>query len=50
MSYADKVFKENLKSIMNNGTSTYGENVRTHWEDGVPAYTIRQFGISNTYD
>ena len=50
MSYADKIFKENLKSIMDNGTSTYGENVRTHWEDGVPAYTIRQFGISNTYD
>ena len=50
MSYADKIFKENLKSIMDNGTSTYGENVRTHWEDGVPAYTIRQFGISNIYD
>ena len=50
MSYADKIFKENLKSIMDNGTYTYGENVRTHWEDGVPAYTIRQFGISNTYD
>lgn len=50
MSYADKVFKENLKSILDNGTSTENQKVRPHWEDGTPAYTIKQFGISNTYD
>ena len=50
MSYADKVFKENLKSILEEGTSTKNQKVRPHWEDGTPAYTIKQFGISNTYD
>lgn len=50
MSYADKVFKENLRSIIEGGTSTEGQKVRPHWEDGTPAYTIKQFGISNTYD
>ena len=50
MSYADKVFKENLRSIIEEGTSTEGQKVRPHWEDGTPAYTIKQFGISNTYN
>ena len=50
MSYADKVFKENLRSIIEEGTSTEDQKVRPHWEDGTPAYTIKQFGISNTYD
>ena len=50
MSYADKVFNENLRNILENGTSTENQKVRPHWEDGTPAYTIKQFGISNTYD
>ena len=50
MSYADKVLKENLKSILEEGTSTKNQKVRPHWEDGTPAYTIKQFGISNVYD
>ena len=50
MSYADKVFKENLKSILDNGTSTENQKVRPHWEDGTPAYTIKQFGVANMYD
>ena len=50
MSYADKVFKENLKSILEEGTSTKNQKVRPHWADGTPAYTIKQFGISNVYD
>ena len=50
MSYADKVFKENLKSILEEGTSTKNQKVRPHWEDGTQAYTIKQFGISNVYD
>lgn len=50
MSYADKVFIENCKDILENGTSTEGELVRPHWEDGTPAYTIKQFGIINRYD
>lgn len=50
MSYADKVFVENMKSILESGTSTEGEKVRPHWEDGTPAYTIKKFGVVNRYD
>lgn len=50
MSYADQVFKKNLKDILENGTSTEGQKVRPHWEDGTPAYTIKQFGVCETYD
>lgn len=50
MSYADKIFKKNLKEILENGTSTEGQEVRPHWEDGTPAYTIKQFGVADTYD
>lgn len=50
MSYADKLFKQNCIDILKNGTSTKGEDIRAHWEDGTPAYTIKQFGIVNKYD
>lgn len=50
MSYADKLFKQNCIDILKNGTSTEGEDIRAHWEDGTPAYTIKQFGIVNKYD
>lgn len=50
MSYADKLFKQNCRDILKNGTSTEGEDIRAHWEDGTPAYTIKQFGIVNKYD
>ena len=38
------------KDILENGTSTEGEKVRPHWEDGTPAYTIKKFGVVNRYD
>lgn len=50
MSYADKVFKETCKDILENGTDTRGQKVRPLWEDGTPAYTIKRFGIVNRYD
>ena len=50
MSYADEVFKETCRDILENGTSTEGEKVRPHWEDGSSAYTIKQFGVVNRYD
>ena len=50
MSYADNVFKEMCRDILENGTSTEGEMVRPHWEDGTLAYTIKRFGIVNRYD
>ena len=50
MSYADNVFINMCKDILENGTSTEGEKVRPHWEDGTPAYTIKKFGVVNRYD
>lgn len=44
MSYADKVFKETCKDILENGTDTRGQKVRPLWEDGTPAYTIKNLG------
>jgi thymidylate synthase len=50
MSYADQVFIGMCKDILENGTSTEGELVRPHWEDGTSAYTIKKFGVVNRYD
>ena len=50
MSYADKVFIDMCRDILENGTSTEGEKVRPHWADGTPAYTIKKFGVVNRYD
>ena len=38
------------QDILENGTSTEGEKVRPHWEDGTSAYTIKKFGVVNRYD
>ena len=50
MSYADKVFIDMCRDIIENGTSTEGEKVRPMWEDGTSAYTIKKFGVVNRYD
>lgn len=50
MSYADEVFINMCKDILENGTSTEGEKVRPKWEDGSYAYTIKKFGVVNRYD
>lgn len=50
MSYADKVFIENCRDILQNGFSDEKENVRPKWEDGTPAHTIKKFGVVNRYN
>lgn len=50
MSYADKVFVENAKMILEHGTTTEGQINRPHWADGTMAYTIKNFGVVNRYD
>ena len=50
MSLADNIFINMCRDIMENGTSTEGEKVRPHWEDGTLAYTIKKFGVVNRYD
>lgn len=50
MSYADKIFIDNMKDILANGVWDTDCNVRPVWEDGTPAHTIKKFGIVNRYD
>lgn len=50
MSYADQVFISMCRDIIDNGTPTNDGNVRPHWPDGAPAYTVKRFGVVNRYD
>ncbi|MBO4869506.1 MAG: thymidylate synthase [Clostridia bacterium] len=50
MSYADKVFIDNVTDIMKNGVWDTDLDVRPKWEDGVPAHTVKKFCIVNRYD
>lgn len=50
MSYADRIFVNMCRDILDNGTSTEGEKVRPKWEDGASAYTIKRFGVVNRYN
>lgn len=51
MSYADTVFIENCRDILDNGNWDSDQQVRPRWEDdGAPAHTIKKFGIVNRYD
>ena len=50
MSLADKTFKAMCEDILTNGYTNNGQNVRPHWEDGTPAYTIAKNAIVNKYD
>lgn len=50
MSKADQLFVSMCKDILDHGTTTEGEKVRPRWEDGSPAYTIKNFGVTNRYD
>ena len=47
MSKADDIFVDMCTDILENGTTTEGQKVRPHWEDGTPAYTIKRFGVCN---
>ena len=50
MSLADKIFIANCRDIIDNGYSDINEEVRPRWEDGVPAHTVKKFGVVNRYD
>ena len=50
MSYADKVFVQNIKDILENGVWDTDKDVRPKWADGTPALTIKKFGLVNRYD
>ncbi len=50
MSKADDIFISMCKDILENGFSSEGEVVRAKWEDGIPAHTIKKFGVVNRYN
>ena len=50
MSYADKVFIETCKDILENGVWDTDLDVRPRWEDGTPAHTVKKFGVVNRYN
>ena len=50
MSFADKVFIDNVREILTDGFSDRDLEVRPHWEDGTPAHTIKKFGLVNRYN
>jgi len=50
MSRADVLFVDMCRGILDHGYSTEGQAVRARWEDGSPAYTIKNFGVVNRYD
>lgn len=50
MSYADKIFRENVKDILENGVWDTDKEVRPKWLDGTPAHTVKKFCIVNRYN
>ena len=50
MSFADKVFIDTCKDILQNGVWDTDLDVRPRWEDGTPAHTIKKFCVVNRYD
>jgi thymidylate synthase len=50
MSYADIVYNQMCKDIIENGYDDFGYNVRPKWEDGKPAHTYYKYGVVNRYD
>jgi len=50
MSKADEIFIAMCKDILQNGYTSEGQKVRAKWPDGIPAHTIKKFGVINRYD
>lgn len=50
MSKADEIFIKNARDILEHGTDTKGQKVRPRWKDGSSAYTIKHFGVCDTFD
>ena len=50
MSYADQVFIDVCRDILDNGYWDTDLAVRPRWEDGTPAHTVKKFGVVNRYD
>ncbi len=50
MSYADRVFVDNMRQIIDSGIGDYEQDVRPRWHDGTPAHTVKSFAVVNRYN
>jgi len=50
MARADRIFIENMDSIISEGVWDTEFDVRPRWLDGTPAHTVKKFCIVNRYD
>ncbi len=50
MSYADRLFLETCREILDRGTWDTDQEVRPRWADGTPAHTVKRFGVVHRYD
>ena len=50
MSYADTLFINCCRNILDHGFSDEHLTVRPKWPDGTPAHTVKTFGVVNRYD
>ena len=50
MSLADDIFISNMNEILHGGVWDTALDVRPKWSDGMPAHTIKKFGIVNRYN
>lgn len=50
MSYADELFLQTCRDILDHGTWDTDLPVRPRWEDGTPAHTVKLFGVVHRYD
>lgn len=50
MAYADKIFKDNLSNVLENGVWDTDYEVRPRWSDGNSAHTKYVTHVINTYD
>lgn len=49
MSLADEIFVANCREILEHGVWDTDQQVRPRWDDGMPAHTVKKFGIVNRY-
>lgn len=50
MSYADRVFIQTCRDILDHGVWDTDRPVRPRWGDGTAAHTVKLFGVVNRYD
>ncbi len=50
MSRADELYLQTCRQILDHGVWDTDREVRPHWADGMPAHTVKTFGVVNRYN